>query len=281
MLYGAAKHLALQGFWNIQQTETIYGCSIGAFLAVVLALNIEWSWLDEYFIKRPWDKLVTQNTRNLLDCFSGRGLLGEDIISEAIKPLLAAKDFDVDVTLAQFYAATKVDIHVFTVDVNQVAMHKVDVSHTTHPDLTIVQALAMSMAFPLIFRPVLWENGCYVDGGFLANFPLLECLEGTKSKPDEILALEVTCDNSSVQPVTLESHLFDVMLSTLRSMVNKLRIIPSQETVTYYLLCATADWSDLSRWWEVMQQQDLRHELIRQGEQYANVFHTAHMNMLK
>jgi predicted acylesterase/phospholipase RssA len=276
MLYGAAKQLATKQFWQADQLQSIYGCSIGAFLAVVLALNIEWTWLDDYFIQRPWDKLVTQSARTLLDCFAGRGLLGEEIIAEAIKPLLATKELPLQVTLAELYSSTGIDLHLFTVDINQVAMRSVDLSHATHPTLPVVKALAMSMAFPLVFRPVLYEAGCYVDGGFLTNYPLTECLQNTAANPNEVLGLEVTCHNPTVQAVTADSHLLDVMMSTVRSMVTKLAPTVNHSAIKYHLPCATPNWSDLSRWWDVMQKSELRHELITQGEVYANIFYTAH-----
>ena len=50
--YGAACHLAKCNFWKLEDIETIYGCSVGAYIGVVLSLGYDWEWLDDYFIKK-------------------------------------------------------------------------------------------------------------------------------------------------------------------------------------------------------------------------------------
>ena len=67
LTYGAASHLAKQGFWTLENLESIYGCSIGAYFAVVFSLGYAWDWLDDYFIKRPWEKVIAAATISLMD----------------------------------------------------------------------------------------------------------------------------------------------------------------------------------------------------------------------
>ena len=59
----------------------------------------------------------------------------------------------------------------FTISVDDI-LKKVDLSHTTHPDLPLIKALQMTMCFPIMFQPICYGDDCYVDGGLLNNFPL-------------------------------------------------------------------------------------------------------------
>ena len=71
--YGAAKHLAEQGFWSHDNIETIYGTSIGALIGAMLCLKHDWSTLDDYIIKRPWEKVIVESLE-LFELFSCKGM---------------------------------------------------------------------------------------------------------------------------------------------------------------------------------------------------------------
>lgn len=85
-------------------------------------------------------------------------------------------------TLAQFYAATQVDLSLVAADTT--ANQMLVLNHRTAPDLPLVWAVRMSMSIPLVWQEVLWQSawGQYhkaeltghaiVDGGLLSNFPL-------------------------------------------------------------------------------------------------------------
>jgi predicted acylesterase/phospholipase RssA len=57
MMYSILKTLNLNGVWNISDIKTIYGSSIGSFAAILIALKYEWEVMDDYLIKRPWEKI--------------------------------------------------------------------------------------------------------------------------------------------------------------------------------------------------------------------------------
>lgn len=85
-------------------------------------------------------------------------------------------------SLAQYYAATKVDLSLVASDTT--AQEMLVLNHRTAPDLPLVWAVRMSMSIPLLWQEVVWQAawGRYrggemtghtiVDGGLLSNFPL-------------------------------------------------------------------------------------------------------------
>ena len=93
--YGAVKHLAKTGVWALHNIQSMYGCSIGAYIGICISLGYEWEWLDDYIIKRPWNKVISITAQTFLDAYDQKGLLGEKFLLESLKPLLEAKDLNV------------------------------------------------------------------------------------------------------------------------------------------------------------------------------------------
>ena len=62
MMYSILRTLNLTGFWNIKNIKTIYGSSIGSFVAIIIALQYEWEVMDDYLIKRPWEKIFMSSS---------------------------------------------------------------------------------------------------------------------------------------------------------------------------------------------------------------------------
>ena len=132
--YGAARHLAKTDFWSLQNIETIYGTSIGSYMGVVLSLGYEWDWLDDYFIKRPWDKLVELNPLTFFEIYQTKGLLNADFIKETISPLFTAKELSPDITMKELFEYNHISIHIYTTEINGYHLKKVCLSHKSHPD---------------------------------------------------------------------------------------------------------------------------------------------------
>ena len=89
--YGAAKHLAKEAFWKLDDIESIYGCSIGAYMGVILSLGYDWDWLDDYFIKRPWDKVIGITPISIFDSLITRGIIGEKIYKRFARTFVDSK----------------------------------------------------------------------------------------------------------------------------------------------------------------------------------------------
>jgi predicted acylesterase/phospholipase RssA len=85
-------------------------------------------------------------------------------------------------TLAQFFAATRVELSVVAADTSDARL--LVLNHRTAPDCPVIWAVRMSMSIPLVWDEVAWQPawGRYlgrdiaehaiVDGGVLSNFPI-------------------------------------------------------------------------------------------------------------
>lgn len=273
--YGALKYLSNNHFWSINNIKTIYGTSVGAIISVILSLKYDWDILDDYFIKKPWNKVVNFSPEMIFNVWETKGLVGNEFVKNAIEPLLSAKEIDINITLKEFYEYTKIEIHMFSIDINHLPLSLTDISYKTFPDLTLINALTMTTAIPLIFKPIIIDDKCFIDGGFMTNFPLDICLEQTQCLHSEILAFKNhwTIDNSIVSSyVNIDTNILQFWIYIMKILLNQLKIDKTHNIIDNIVNCLIEDCSDLNEWKEVLLNRDLREKFIKKGEQSAFLF---------
>ena len=274
--YGAVKHLAKENFWNLSDIESIYGCSIGAFMGIVISLGYDWDLLDDYFIKRPWNKLIDASSKSLIDAFLNKGILGESLFKDCIEPLLTAKNLDVNITMQNLYDINGINIHLYSTNLNSKKLEKIDISRESHPNLTVIKALAMSMSYPFIFEPIHDDEGnCYIDGGLLNLMPLNDCLEQTKCNTDEILVFKnmwANAEHDNNYKISKESTMMDYFYTLIKKMQITLSTEQNQTNVINTVTSAIDELHGFDKWIESLSNDELRVKLINQGCHDAKLF---------
>lgn len=275
MTYGAAKLLAQKGLWRLSDLKSIYATSMGALIGVMLMLDYEWDVIDDYLIKRPWHNITEVTARQYVDAIFTKGVMNGAFCHEALTPLLEAKDMDACINLKDFYDVTKIELHVYTVDLNTDCLTKVDLSYRTHPDLKLTEAIKMSAGYPLVFPPSFVEGGgCYVDGGMLNNYPVNDCLTQTGAKPDEVLAFKIVFGKKKKQEnIDEDSTLFEMLSAILKKMGRMIDSTPHQAQVPYEVKCLVDNDEGYSTWIECMKDATLRKNLIAEGVKQGQLFY--------
>ena len=263
--YGAVKELAEANVWSLHNIQSMYGCSIGAYLAIVLSLGYEWTWLDDYILKRPWEKVFSLTAQSFWDAYEQKGLMGEKIVLESLKPLLEAKDLSEQCTLQELYAFNHIDIHLYTTNINSMRLTKVDLSHTTHPTLSVIKALCMSMSYPLAFKPVCIDEDCFIDGGLLNNFPLNDCLTQTGCNETEVLAFKHIWNENNKVMVTPDSTIIDYMVFLTKKMQCEICTEEQQSQIKNIVHCRVDGLTGLSQWLTAINTEEARMKLMEQG----------------
>jgi len=188
-MYGIVKNLCNKDFMNLNDIKSIFATSCGCMLGLILILKMEWAIMDDYLIKRPWGEVFNIHPENIFHIFDKKGLLNSNTIKEVINPLLRSKNLSENITLGELFEYSKIDFHLYTVNVNGEIPIMVDLSYKTHPHLELYKAISMSSAIPVIFEPIFMDNGCYVDGGYLNNFPLNYAVNHLKLEKDNNLKM--------------------------------------------------------------------------------------------
>ena len=262
---GSLMELNQQGFYNIENIESIHGTSIGALTGILLCMKPEWSDVIDYFEKRPWQKLIQLNPNMLFEIIPKKGLLSFDFIKNIIQPFFYSKDVPLNITLSDFYEHTGVELFLYSISLN--TFECVEFSHKSHPDLEVLHALYMSCSLPYIFQPMFYNGSYYIDGGLLNNYPLENCLE--YAKEDEILSIKFDT-TPYTNELNEDANIFEYGYYIYRKLVKKVRCRP--ESIIPYELkipCTEVNMKDVNR---VLYKQEERRKYIDHGVEYAIEF---------
>lgn len=273
ILYGAIKRLHEEGVWSLDELETIYMSSIGGFIGFIIALGYDWNIIEEYLVGRPWTKAFSNLSNDILEIMSNKGIDGIEMATICTEPLLSGKYLPKDITLQTLYEYTKVELCFIVTELNTAdGLHTEILTHKTYPDMTLNTALASTCAFPLMFKPVLYNDKCFVDGGLLNNFPLNICLKETKCKQEETLAFCNYINQTPTPPITEKSSLIEYTRIFMRKCYIELETTRHQLKIENTVQYAIQDIMDYSVWIHTLEDENMRKTLIERGREAAETF---------
>jgi predicted acylesterase/phospholipase RssA len=153
----------------------------------------------------------------------------------------------------------------------------IEISYKTHPNLSLITAIHMSCALPGLFMPVITDNECYIDGGFIDNYPLHFCLKSTQSEiKEEILGLNYTISSNNEikqHPITKESTILDFILEFAVKSMNHIANSVTSPSIPYEVLCNFEE-SPISfqATSNTIKSKELRKKMYEDGFKYAKQF---------
>ena len=233
IFFGALEKLEQDKYWNLNEIESIYGTSIGSIIGVFICLKFDWDTLNKYIIDRPWHNAFKVDAKQLIDSYFNKGLYDKKLMEIIFAPLLQAKNLDININLKEFYEYSNIDLHIFTFELN--SFETVELSHKTHPELSLLQALTMSSALPGIFMPIMIEDKCYVDGGFMCNYPLNQCLRDHTNK-DEVLGITALYNLDKPQ-ININSSLLEYIMCLTNNTMKFIRNTIKTENINNTFVC--------------------------------------------
>jgi len=192
--YGLLKRLHQASWFNMYDIETIHSTSAGTIIGTILSVwciqegsethgpakgteAYDWATLDNYLVGRPWHTVFHFSLDTVLQTYQNCGMFTVKAIEDMLRPVFAARDLDLDtLTMREFYELTGIEHHFFTVNLTH--FQTVDLSHHTHPEWRVLDAVYASACAPVLFAPYQspQDHSWYVDGAFLVNYPIEPCL---------------------------------------------------------------------------------------------------------
>jgi len=193
-LLGSMNRLFDDGVIKRDSLESISASSAGALLAVMALVH-------NFDFKKILKKSIEVNLKNVQVNFSNfvrsRGLVSKDQMIYMIHTCVP------DYTLRELYDMTHIHLYITIYDTTY---HRcIYMSHETHPNMSIVRALYMSITIPLIFEPI----ETYIDGAMHEEIPGSFCL---LHPDDDVGVLQLKFDKKPVTN-TLLSYLYEVFNS--------------------------------------------------------------------
>lgn len=268
-LFGACKFLQENNVFNMNDIKSIFATSCGSIVAVLLCLKYDWDTIYDYIIKRPWHEAYKIDIKTIMDAYTKRGIFDKNIVEIFFKSLFNAKDISMDITLKEFYEYCKIDIHLFSFEINQFQLE--DISHITHPNLSLLTAIQMTCAIPIIIAPVCINNKCYIDGGVVSNYPLNYCIEKNINLND-ILSFKNIWDSSKKNEINTDSTLIEFIMSFLYKLIFQLSTEKNQNQIDNEVYINKSEYMSLLLIQKVLYSVEIRKELFEDGVKSGSEF---------
>jgi len=300
MMYSVLRTLNIKGVWDIKDIKSIYGSSIGSYIAIILALRYEWEVMDDYLIKRPWEKIfVTSSSSSssaaavssvdinehlhlsgtsladaknklghIFQLYNTHGLYGLKEFTEMLRPALQGKDMTTKITFQEFYDRTGIEVHFTVTEMNK--CQAIDFSYKTHPTQSLVEACYMSCCYPFGFAPIYRDGCCYLDGGIVNNYPLHDCIRDQKCSLGEILGVKVLWEKKPAN-LTEKSSLLQFINTFFNQINSNFYENRATKAIPNEVVCVSKVFS-IRDWMNWVKDENYRRELVLRGETFANVF---------
>lgn len=147
------------------------GTSIGGVICYLLTINYSsnelYNFCKYFNFKQVIDKI---NIDNFINYY---GLLDSNILKIVLKNLSKAKNIDFNITFQEHFNLTKKKITVCGCCLNNFKSYFFNYENT--PDMKILDALLISSAIPLVFKPIEYNDKLWLDGGITNNYPFDYC----------------------------------------------------------------------------------------------------------
>ena len=266
---GILSRLLNTGYLHRSNIHSIYGTSIGAFFGAVFCLNEDWKVTIEYFVERPWYKIFTVSPNILFNAVSKKGVYNKDTFDKLLLPLIKSRNYNETMTLGDLYTISNITLYMYTIELNTFTLE--EISHKTHSDMPLLEALYMTCALPFLFQPLVKDDKCYVDGGLLNTYPLQNCIDRLEDKEQmqEILGIRFKSERK-IKQITDDNNIFEYGYFLYRSLIQNIRPKQYPEIENEIVVpCVQMNMDDGSN---AVQSRENREEYITSGQDIANRF---------
>jgi predicted acylesterase/phospholipase RssA len=175
---------------DLKDIEEYIGVSAGSICCLGLILGYTSDEMKEIIEKL---ELINERDISILSFFDKFGINNGNSIKKSIETLLKKKGFNSGITLSELYKSSGKN---FIIVVTNLSRYRAEyLNYETTPDLSVIDAIRMSISIPLYFESVKYKGDFYVDGALTDNFGLEPInLQGetiTSIKPQDSLVLKI------------------------------------------------------------------------------------------
>ena len=266
-MLGVLKHLKDIQYYSINNIENIYAVSVGSILAVLLAMKLDLNDITNYVIDRPWGKLFSIESENLINSLYSKGMLDITIFYSLFENFFKKEKINKDITMQEFYDKYKIRLQFIALNIN--SFENEVLSHEKTPDLKLIEAVYMSCSLPFIFVPNIYNNNYYLDGGLINPYPLKMCINENKNE-DEIMSIFIV-DEKIKTTLDESDNILTFGLFLFNNLIKKNRVEYKIPEFKNEILIPT-DEMNMTDAISIINSKEVREKMIEQGIKYAKLF---------
>jgi len=264
--FGIVKEAIEKGILRLADLKSLYSTSAGSIVGPLFCLGIRLSEIEEWLIHKPWQQLFEIDPETLLDGYESGGWLTREVVSELYDNLLLSADLDTEITLKGLFERSGVDIHLFCTELTATECKKCDMSHSSHPDLSLKDAIYRSACIPVIFRPLTDGGSVYLDGGICNNFPFDSWrADYPDARLDDVLGVRYILDKeTSDEYNTADVRIPILLMRLLRNLLACINKKHPEEKEVKYMCDVTQEVVRHTDFFSVLADKSMRVKLIRE-----------------
>lgn len=162
---GALK--VLNQYNILTHIDTYLGCSAGAIIALLVSLGYKHQELYRLFTKLNFANYQDLKMEQFLE---KKGMDTGNKIIRLFSLIAGRKGMSSEATFEEHFKLTNKKLIMVGSNITRNRIKYFSVDETPHAK--VMDALRITISYPYIFQPVIWENELYVDGGLLNHFPI-------------------------------------------------------------------------------------------------------------
>lgn len=267
--YGILRETNKSNFWKIENIKSCHGTSVGTIVSLLILLKYDWKVMDDYLIKRPWNKAFKYDLKQCLNTFDKCGAFEKNDFTKAFESLFAGADININITLKDFYELTKVEFYLYCAEINDFELECF--SYKSHPEVKVLDAIYASCSLPIVFQPLIIENKAYIDGGLFLNYPIKNCLETMEAKNDEIFGIFKSLGDENKKYLQTDSNMYDYFSIILKNMVKHMNKDSYIEECKYQIQVFRGH-SSIDELTNFLSSEKYRIDMIEEGVEYSKKF---------
>lgn len=224
---GVLHSLYVQGF--LSQVHTYIGCSVGAAIALLMSSGYAPSTIiNQTMMIEIFKDLDSIDIRTMK---SDGGVLSNSLLRNFLEQLLVLQ-FGYIPTFEQLYSQTNITLTIVSHNLNKAMA--VYFSHRSHPNMSVVDAVALSANIPGVFKRIQYEGDYYIDGAFADPHPINYHDDGRT----RILGLYITTPHTEPETSNKTSNdSFDVMNYLIRSFYSSITVLRREKQLRATKAC--------------------------------------------
>lgn len=167
--FGYAEVAALHELENYKEyldIKNIKGVSVGSIVAALYAIDYTTDELSKILFEMNFDVLIKDTYFAYIRLYEKYGMYEANKLEEEIERLIRIKT---NIKLCTFCQIKK-NLTIISTNLNQQCPRFFNKENT--PNVPISKAIRLSIGYPLIITPTLFEGDFYGDGGEFMNYPI-------------------------------------------------------------------------------------------------------------
>jgi NTE family protein len=159
----------LQELNIISSPEILCGTSCGAMIAVLMLIGYSATDIRDLLLELDFTALFKLDLDDIFET-PHIGLSSNEKFAKVLRKMMSLKGISPNITFGELYKLIPRQLIVTGTCLNDMCLHYFSAKES--PTMSVVLAVQISMAVPVLFKPIHFDGKLWLDGGCLNNFPV-------------------------------------------------------------------------------------------------------------